>query len=106
RSISQSQSNRAISEATEATKNESSNAGAYCFFAAVLDELGESQKAVAQSEHGLELDSANGDCHLHLGISLAKQGDMLRAITESRRVLELQPQTVRDYDLVFTSDRI
>jgi len=105
RSISQSQSNRAISEATEATKNESSNAGAYCFFAAVLDELGEWQKAVAQSEHGLELDSANGDCHLQLGISLAKQGDMLRAMSEARRVLELQPENVRAYDLAFTLAR-
>jgi protein O-mannosyl-transferase len=105
RSISQSQSNRAISEATEATKNESSNAGAYCFFASVLDELGEWQKAVAQSEHGLELDSANGDCHLQLGISLAKQGDMLRAMSEARRVLELQPENVRAYDLVFSLAR-
>src|SRR5207302_3241485 len=102
RSISQSQSNRAISEATEATKNESSNAGAYCFFAAVLDEIGEAHKAVAQSEHGLELDSANGDCHLQLGISLAKQGDMTRAMSEARHALELQPEKARAYDLVFT----
>ena len=102
RSISQSQSDRALSEATEATRNERSNASACCFLAAVLDEIGEPNKAVAQSEHGLELDSANGDCHLQLGISLAKQGDMTRAMGEARHALELQPEKARAYDLVFT----
>jgi len=105
RSISQFQSNRALFEATEATKNESSNASACCYFAAVLDELGESHKAVAQSEHGLELDSANGDCHLQLGISLARQGNMTRAMSEGQHALELQPESARAYDLVFTLAR-
>ncbi len=105
RSISQSQPDRAVSEATEATKNEPSNASARCFFAAVLDEIGESRKAVAESEHGLQLDAANGDCHLQLGISLAKQGDMTRALNEAQRALELQPESAGAHDLVFTLAR-
>jgi Flp pilus assembly protein TadD len=105
RSLSQSQPNRALSEATEAAKHEPSNASACCFLAAVLDEIGDSPKAVPQSEHGLELDSANGDCHLQLGISLAKQGDMTRAMSEARRALELQPENPRAYDLAFTLAR-
>jgi len=105
RSISQFQFNRALFEATEATKNESSNASACCYFAAVLDELGQSHKAVAQSEHGLELDSANGDCHLQLGISLARQGNLTRAMSEGQHALELQPESARAYDLVFTLAR-
>jgi len=105
RSISLSHSNRALSEATDAAKNEPSNASASCFLAAVLDEIGDSSKAPAQSEHGLELDSANGDCHLQLAISLAKQGNMTRAIGEARRALELRPENARAYDLVFTLAR-
>ncbi|HEV3243404.1 MAG TPA: glycosyltransferase family 39 protein [Chthoniobacterales bacterium] len=105
RSLSQSQPDRALSEATEATKDEPSNASAYYILAAILDEIGDSPKAVAQSEHGLELDSANGDCHLQLGISLAKQGDMTRAISEARRALELRPENARAYDLAFTLAR-
>jgi Flp pilus assembly protein TadD len=105
RSISQSQSNRALSEATEATKHEPSNASACCFFAAILDEIGDPDKAVTQSEHGLELNFGNGDCHLQLGISLAKQGDMTRAMIEARHALELQPESPRAYDLAFTLAR-
>jgi Flp pilus assembly protein TadD len=105
RSISQSQPNRALSEATEGARQEPSNASACCFLAAVLDEIGDSPKAVTQSEHGLELDSANGDCHLQLGISLAKQGDMTRAMSEARHALALQPENPRAYDLVFTLAR-
>src|SRR6202045_3209689 len=105
RSISQSQPNRALSEATEATKSEPSNASAYYILAAILDEIGDLPQAVAQSGHGLELDSANGDCHLQLGISLAKQGDILRALSEARRALELQPENARADDLVFTLAR-
>jgi Flp pilus assembly protein TadD len=105
RSISQSQPNRAVAEATEAAKNEPSDVRACCFLAAVLDETGDSSKAAAQSEHGLELDFANGDCHLQLGISLAKQGDLIRATSEARRALELRPENVRAYDLVFTLAR-
>lgn len=105
RSISQSQSDRALSEATEAMKNDPSNANAVCFFAAVLEEIGESRKAVAESEHGLQLDASNGDCHLQLGISLAKQGDVTRAMNEAQRALELQPENARAHDLVFTLAR-
>ncbi len=105
RSISQSQSDRAASEATQAVKGEPSNASAHCFFAAVLEETGESRKAVGESEHGLQLDAANGDCHLQLGISLAKQGDLSRAMNEAQRALELQPENARTHDLVFTLAR-
>ena len=105
RSISQYQPNRALSEATEATKSEPSNASAYYILAAILDEIGDSPQAVAQSGRGLELDSANGVCHLQLGISLAKQGDLTRALSEARRALELQPENARADDLVFTLAR-
>jgi len=105
RSISQYQPNRALSEATEATKSEPSNASAHYILAAILDEIGDSPQAVAQSGRGLELDSANGDCHLQLGISLAKQGDLTRALSEARRALELQPENARADDLVFTLAR-
>ena len=105
RAISQSQSDRAVSEAAAAVNNEPSNASACCFFAAVLEETGESRKAVAESEHGLQLDAANGDCHLQLGISLAKQGDLTRAMNEAQRALELQSENARAHDLVFTLAR-
>ena len=101
RSISQAQPNRALSEATEATKNEPSNSTAACFFAAVLREIGESHKAVAESERGLELDPANAECHLQLGINLMKQGEVTRAISEAQRTLELQPENARAHNLVF-----
>jgi len=105
RSISQSQPDRAVSEAKEAMKNDPSNASARCFFAAVLEEISESRQAVAESEHGLQLNAANGDCHLQLGISLAKQGEMSRAMNEAQRALELLPENGRAHDLVFTLAR-
>ena len=105
RSISQSQSERAVSEATDAIKDEPLNASAHCFFAAVLEEIGESRGAAAESEHGLQLDAANGDCHLQLGINLAKHRDLTRAMNQAQRALELQPENARAHDLVFTLTR-
>src|SRR5260370_21215101 len=100
--ISQSQPDRAISEATQATKKEPASATACYFLAAVLDEIGETQKAVAEATRGIQLDDKNGDCHFQLGVSLGKQGEMSRAMNEARRALELQPENSRAYDLAFT----
>ena len=105
RSISQSQSDRAVSETTQALKIDPSNANATCFFAAVLDKAGDSQKAITESEHGIQLDEANGDCHCQLALLLGKQSEIPPALTEARRALELQPESPRAYDLVFTLAR-
>jgi len=105
RSISQSQPDRAISEATEATKNDTTNANAACFLAAVLEESGDSRKAVAESERGIQLDETNGDCHFQLGVSLGKQGDLARAMNETQRAVALEPENPRAYDLLFTLAR-
>jgi len=102
RSISQSQPDRAISEATQATKKEPASATACYFLAAVLDEIGETQKAVAEATRGIRLDDKNGDCHFQLGVSLGKQSEMSQAMSEARRALELQPENARAYDLAFT----
>src|SRR5205823_4674462 len=67
----QSQSIRAVSEATAAVEDDPSSAAASYVLAAILDGTGETNKAIAQSEHGLELDPTNGDCHFELGIGLA-----------------------------------
>jgi len=91
----QSQSIRAVSEATKAVEDEPSSAVASYVLAAILDGTGETNKAIAQSEHGLELDPTNGDCHFELGIGLAKQGQLARASGEVQRALELQPENSR-----------
>jgi tetratricopeptide (TPR) repeat protein len=105
RSISQSQPDRALSEATQATKKEPASASACYFLAAVLDEIGETHRAVAEAMRGIQLNDKNGDCHFQLGVSLGKQGEMSRAMTEARRALELQPENARAYDLAFTLAR-
>src|SRR5207244_7202831 len=105
RSISQSQYDRALSEATAAVKSDPANANASYLLAAVLDETGQSQKAITQSEHGVELELVNGDCHLQLAISLAKQGQLTRATSEAQRALELLPESVRAHDLIFALAR-
>src|SRR5205823_9140616 len=79
RLISESQSSRAVSEATAAVESDPSIARASYVLAAILEETGETNKAIAQSERCLEFDPANGDCHFQLGISLAKQGQFTRA---------------------------
>ena len=91
----QSQSIRAVSEATAAVEDDPSSAAASYVLAAILDGTGETNKAIAQSDHGLELDPTNGDCHFELGIGLAKQGQLARATSEVQRALELLPENVR-----------
>jgi len=102
RSISQSQPDRAIAEATQATKQAPGSAIACYFLAAVLDEIGETHKAVAETTRGIQLNDKNGDCHFQLGLSLGKQGELSRAMSEARRALELQPENARAYNLAFT----
>jgi len=105
RSISQSQPDRALSEASAAISGSPSNSSAVCFSAAVLEEVGQTSKAVAESERGLQLDPANADCHFQLGVSLRKQSDLTRALSEAQRAAELSPESMRDYDLIFALDR-
>lgn len=105
RLISQSQSARAVSEATAAVESDPSNAPASYILAAVLDEIGDTNAALAECEHCLELNPSNGDCILQKAVVLAKQRDLVPAINAAGRARDLLPENPQAHDLLFTLAR-
>jgi Flp pilus assembly protein TadD len=103
--ISAGQSDRALSEAVDAVKNEPTNATAKWLLGAILDERGEWHNAVEQAKEGIQLDAGNPDCRFLLAITLGKHGETENAILEGRRALELAPENPRVYDLLASCAR-
>ena len=98
----QSQADRALTEATEATKSDPANGNASYVLAAILDETGKSQDAIAECERCISLNPTNGECHFQLAVSLGKTGDLNSALVEATRALELLPENSQVNDLVLT----
>jgi tetratricopeptide (TPR) repeat protein len=96
----QAQIDRALVEATQATKNDPGNGNAYYVLAAILDETGHSQEAIAECERCLALNPTDGDCHFQLAMSLAKGGDLSKALAEGNQALQLLPENPQVNDLV------
>lgn len=98
----QRQADRALAEASEATKNDPGNGNASYVLAAILDEAGKSQDAIAECERCLALNPTIGDCHFQLAVALGKRGDLSNALREANHALQLLPENPQANDLVLT----
>ena len=98
----QGQTDRALAEASEATKNDPANGNASYVLAAILDETAKSQDAITECERCLALNPTIGECHFQLAVSLGKRGDLSNALMEANHALESRPENPQANDLVLT----
>ena len=96
------QTDRALAEASEATKNDPPNGNASYVLAAILDETGKAQGAIAECERCLALNPTIGECHFQLALSLGKRGDLSNAVMEANHALRLLPENPQANNLVLT----